>query len=547
MNKQPEKKLLPTITAEQLRAELLAKREIAILDVREEAIHAEGHPLFAANLSLSRLEIEAYARLPRRDVPIVVFDDGEGYAAIAAERFSELGFTEVSLLEDGLQGWRDAGFEIFRDVNSPSKAFGELVEARLHTPSLPADEVQRLIESNADIVVVDVRRYDEFQTMSIPTAFSVPGAEVVYRLQDIAQRPSTRVIVNCAGRTRGFIGTQSLINAGLPNQVSALRNGTIGWKLAQQSLDHGASRSLPAPDENLRALAAASARRVADAANVARASLAEAQAWRRSGKRTVYLFDVRTPEEFLAGHAPGFLSAPGGQLVQETDMFAPVRGAQIVLSDDDGVRANMTASWLAQMNWDVFVTEPLSEMDLTIRGLEVPPSPPLPNIPASSLISSDTLASWCDDPASTTVILDFTPSREYCKGHIPGARFALRSRMEEALESSRDADRFVVTASSYLAARLASNELASRVERPVFVLDGGNLAWQSAGHPVERHPANFASQPVDYYRRPYEGTDASPEAMQAYLDWEFSLVAQLERDGTHGFWVLSDARNGRTA
>jgi len=26
--------------------------------------------------------------------------------------------------------------------------------------------------------------------------------------------------------------------------------------------------------------------------------------------------------------------------------------------------------------------------------------------------------------------------------------------------------------------------------------------------------------------------------MQAYLDWEYGLVAQLDRDGTHGFRVL---------
>jgi hypothetical protein len=34
--------------------------------------------------------------------------------------------------------------------------------------------------------------------------------------------------VNCAGRTRSIIGTQSLINAGVPNPVTALRNG-IPW------------------------------------------------------------------------------------------------------------------------------------------------------------------------------------------------------------------------------------------------------------------------------------------------------------------------------
>ncbi len=47
------------------------------------------------------------------------------------------------------------------------------------------------------------------------------------------------------------------------------------------------------------------------------------------------------------------------------------------------------------------------------------------------------------------------------------------------------------------------------------------------------------SPPDDVYRRPYEGTDVDPVAMQAYLDWEHGLVAQLERDGTHGFTVLT--------
>ncbi|MFV3015241.1 hypothetical protein ACM9HO_05975, partial [Pseudomonas sp. KHB2.9] len=43
---------------------------------------------------------------------------------------------------------------------------------------------------------------------------------------------------------------------------------------------------------------------------------------------------------------------------------------------------------------------------------------------------------------------------------------------------------------------------------------------------------------IDRYRRPYEGTDNPKEAMQAYLDWEFGLVEQLARDGTHGFYVI---------
>ncbi len=95
---------------------------------------------------------------------------------------------------------------------------------------------------------------------------------------------------------------------------------------------------------------------MADRAGARRITAAELAAL-DDGTRTVYRFDVRTPEEYAAGHRPGFRPAPGGQLVQETDWFAPVRGAVIVLDGDDGGRAEMTASWLAQMGWAVVVLD----------------------------------------------------------------------------------------------------------------------------------------------------------------------------------------------
>jgi rhodanese-related sulfurtransferase len=136
--------------------------------------------------------------------------------------------------------------------------------------------------------------------------------------------------------------------------------------------------------------------------------------------RTLYRFDVRSPEEYARGHITGFHHYPGGQLAQETDMAAPVRGARILLSDDIGPRADMTASWLAQMGWEVYVLEGGFDGDLEIGlAAELPPQ----------------------DPAHR-------------------------------------------------------------------------------------------------YKRPYEGTDNAAKAMQAYLDWEFGLIEQLERDGTHGFVVV---------
>lgn len=363
---------LPTVTPADIRRALLLREEIALLDLRYEAGFATGHPLFAANMAADRIAIEAEVRLPRKDVAIVLYDDGEGLVATGAERLAALGYTNVSALDGGLKAWRDAGYQVFEDVNSYSKAFGELVEARRHTPSFSADEVAKLIADKANIAILDVRRFDEYATMNIPGSVSVPGAELVLRAGRAAPDPETTIIVNCAGRTRSIIGTQSLINAGVPNKVRALRNGTIGWTLARHTLDHGADRrGAIGPFEG----GPANARDVAYRAGVRHIGANEAKALAAQTDRTLYRFDVRDAEEFAAGHLPGFRHYPGGQLVQETDMAAPVRGARILLSDDKGVRADMTASWLAQMGWEVYVLEGGYEGELEVSPPRVLPKP----------------------------------------------------------------------------------------------------------------------------------------------------------------------------
>jgi rhodanese-related sulfurtransferase len=344
----------PTITPSQVRTALLLRDEIALLDVRHEAAFATGHPLFAANMAADRIALEAEIRLPRKDALIVVYDAGEGLVPAAADRLAALGYSNVHALEGGLQGWQAAGYELFQDVNSYAKAFGELVEHRRHTPSLAAEDVASLIASKANIRILDVRRFDEYTTMNIPGSISVPGGELVLRAGEAAPDPDTTIIVNCAGRTRSIIGTQSLINAGIANKVVALRNGTIGWTLAKQDLEHGAIRrsAIGAPDDPQ-----ANARDVAYRAGVRRLGTEEARALAAQASRTLYRFDVRDADEYAAGHIAGFRHYAGGQLVQEIDMAAPVRGARILLTDNLGARADMTASWLAQMGWETYVLD----------------------------------------------------------------------------------------------------------------------------------------------------------------------------------------------
>lgn len=521
-----------TASPAEVRRDLLLRREIALLDLREEDPYAKDHPLFAANLPLGRLEVEVLDRIPRKDTPIVVYDASEGLTGAAIERLSRLGYSAVRVLDGGLEGWRRAGLELFQDVNSASKAFGELVEARRHTPSLAAPDAKDLIDNDPAVVVLDARRYDEFQTMSIPKGTSVPGAELVLRARALAPDPATKIIVNCAGRTRSIVGAQSLINAGLPNPVYALRNGAIGWTLAELTLEHGQSRRFPEVSREQQAVAQAASRDVAYRAGVKRLTPDDLTALALDRARTLYRFDVRTPEEYAAGHIVGFRSAPGGQLVQETDMFAPVRGARVVLADDRGVRADMTASWLAQMGWETYILD---------GGFDGPlqagwPRPTYPRLPDGPAITPEALKARLDAGAIT--LIDVGPSARFRRGHIPGAWFAIRAQLDAAMAGAPLHRPFALTSPDGALARFAAADLKTLTGEEPLVLDGGTDAWIAAGLPLAQGLDRAANAPTDRYNRPYEGAEHAAAAKQAYLDWEFGLVAQLERDGAHGFTVI---------
>jgi rhodanese-related sulfurtransferase len=529
----------PVTTYLQVRQALLQKEEIALVDVREEDPYAQSHPLFAINLPYGRIECDALMRVPRLNTPVVLIDNGEGLAVHAVPVFQRLGYSQVSVLLNGLAGWAAGGGELFRDVNVSSKAFGELVESQRKTPSFSAHEVNALLERGSDMVVLDARRFDEYQTMSIPGSISVPGGELVLRARSLAPSASTRIVVNCAGRTRSIIGAQSLINAGIPNPVCALRNGTIGWTLAGLELEHKADRRFGPVSDADRTKSAATALALLFRAGVQRIDRDTLAQWQNDTTRNTYLFDVRTPEEYALGHWPCAISAPGGQLVQETDHHVGVRGARLVVYDDDGVRASLTASWLAQMGWEVAVLKDVKSQDLT--NTDTPHLHQLPDTLAPvPEVDPATLKQWLANRSNLSMVIDVGDSATYVKRHIPGAWWLLRSQMAQDFTRVHKANRYVLTCADGSASRYAVAELKPLVRPGVEVLwlPGGNAAWMAQGFSTQQGESYVASPRIDRYRRPYEGTNNPTEAMQAYLDWEYGLVEQLRRDGTHHFKVI---------
>ena len=521
---------MKTVSPGQLKAMLHDSREIALLDVREAGQFGESHLLFAAPLPYSRLELDIVTLVPRRSARIVLCDDGaSGMAALAAGRLQALGYADVALLDGGNQGWAAAGYVLYKGVNVPSKAFGELVEHAYHTPRITVQELSRMKVAGEDFVILDGRPYSEYNRMNIPGGICCPNAELPYRVSSMVGNPKTKIIVNCAGRTRSILGAQTLINFGVPNPVYALENGTQGWVLADFELERGASRRYPEKiDESalpaMRTVAADLMKRHGARTITAK----DAAAWLRDSNRSTYLLDVRTPEEFAAGSIPGAVHAPGGQLIQATDQWVGVRNARIVLIDGEGVRAPVVASWLRQLGCDAYVLEGGIRSGLKGQPAVRSRLPVLPTVSAAELKGA------LDTGACS--VYDLGSSMVFRKAHIPSSHWSIRPRLTAAARNAKGA--VVLVADDADVARLAATDLIEAGLKDVRLLDGGLDAWNRAGYLTDSSPGTPPdAECIDYLFFVHDRHAGKRESMRQYLAWETNLVKQLDAQERASFRI----------
>ncbi len=441
------------IDAKTLKSWLSDGNEIALLDVREYGRYGEGHLFFAVSLPYSRFELGLPALVPNPGTRLVLCDEDNGIAERAASRAASLGYRNVHVLSGGVEGWRSAGYTLYAGVNVPSKAFGELVELERHTPRISAEDLQAMRESREDMVIVDGRTFAEFQKMNIPDGICCPNGELALRIRELAPDPKTKIVVNCAGRTRSIIGAQTLIDFGVPNPVVALENGTQGWFLAGLKLENGAARRYGGGRGKDFGALRTRARAIAEARGVAFVAPEQVNQWLADARRTTYLLDVRTPEEFAENAPAGFVHAPGGQLVQTTDHWIGTRGARIVLLDDELVRAPMTAQWLRQLGHEAYVLEGGVSAAARMRA---PRAAPVRERPGPQPITAAELGERLRD--QSVQVIDLRPSMSYRKEHIDRAVWSIRPRV--ATDAKAGQDGIVLVADQPEIAALAALDLA---------------------------------------------------------------------------------------
>ena len=543
---------LSYVDAITLKEWLHAPHEIALLDVREHGQYGQAHLFLATSLPYSRLEDDIARLVPRKEVRIVVYDEsGKDVAQRAAHALIARGYSNVFILENGTQGWLLANLTLFAGVNLPSKTFGELVEHICHTPRITAQELTAMVARQEDIVILDGRPMNEFYKMSIPQARCCPNGELSYRIKTHVPNPSTKIIINCAGRTRSIIGAQTLINLGIKNPIYALENGTQGWFLNDYALNHQQpdTYALPNVDADIRS----GVDHLIKKYQITLISDDQFNAWAQDLTRSLYLCDVRTIEEFKLDGLVGAQHSPGGQLLQATDQFVGVRNARIVLYDSDGTRAITIASWLKQMGHDVAVLKEgtRSKVRLQTTSLDLLQS----SIP---LIAEKDLRLFMQTKKAH--LIDLRPSMTYRQSHLVGSKWSIRPNLLDDLfndlDDLNDPNSLPVQSSEPLPIVLIANDPAvlhsASIELSYLELSHPELSHSNKRHcfagifhyqvpeggfpeslPIESSPNDPTDQAcIDYLFFVHDRHDGNKEAARQYLAWETGLLEQLDDQET---------------
>ncbi len=515
------------VSPEVLKQLLEGSAQFALIDVREAGEYNSSHIPGASLIARRQLEFLMPHAVPFKGAHIVLCDDDGRRAQLAAATLERLGYSQVSVLDGGINRWVTNGFATEWGSNVPSKDFGEKVEVIHHVPEIEATELAERMQRGDKLVILDSRTPEEFRRFCIPGGRNVPGGELPLRITDITKNldKNTTIIVNCAGRTRSIIGTRILQRMGLPN-VYGLKNGTSGWVLAGRQLESGADRlQLPDPSPEAVAAAEAYAAKLAAEDGVRYLDMPALQAMmERRNKETVYLVDVRPVEEYARGHIPGFRWFPGGQAVQRSDDVAVVKNGPIVFACDRKARATYAASWYRQMGFqEVYAVDGGTTAWMASgRTLEagMPEEVPVGYDAGRARVKLVSPQELHASPAAAVIFVD--TSQDFSRGHVPGARWAPRGWLEfwiGDIVPSKDTP-LTVTCHDGRGSVLAGVTLLELGYPHVAVLDGGMVAWQQAGLPVEKGLSGVMAPPTDVV---LSGPDRNFADMQNYLRWEEAL------------------------
>jgi len=183
-----------------------------ILDVRPAAEFGAGHIPGALNIGLGGQFASWAGSLIPLSAPIVIIAESEAQVDEAQIRLARVGLESVKgYLAGGMAAWQDAGQEMAALV-----------------PQITVAELKELIETRADLQIVDVRRPAEYESGHAPRAITAPLANLRALLPKLSLDVTKQTALICAGGYRSSAGTSILQQAGFENLLN-VAGGTKAW------------------------------------------------------------------------------------------------------------------------------------------------------------------------------------------------------------------------------------------------------------------------------------------------------------------------------
>ena len=520
------------ITPETVRSWISDKEEVAFIDVREIGQHTNGHPFFSISIPYSLFEFNIKILVPNKQTRVILIDNNNGISDLVYNIAHQMGYSNISIIEGGVEEWVSAGYKLFDGINVPSKSFGELIEKYFHTPSITAKELAQKQKNNENYIVIDGRPFLEYNKMSIPKSICCPNAELFYRVSSHIKDMNTEIIINCAGRTRSSIGAQTLINFGIKNKVKALENGTQGWFLSELSLEHNKKKYLEVlPNDIETQQLQNKVLKLTNDLNIDLIDLKKAQELIIDKKKSTFIFDVTTSKTI--SNKPGtIMNVPGGQLIQATDKYIGVWKATVILVDDgDLIRAGTTSFWLKKMSYEVYI---LKEGLLKAQTLKFTKEIDHKLIDLDFINLEDLVK------IKKQILYDIRSSKDFCKMRIKNSIWLNRAHLYR--EKTKTDDPIIIITDNLEKASLIVKDLKQKDKGAIIKVYKWNQNEITSYPSVIDVTIETLSEQnnIDFNFHTHMRHDGNKEHAKQYLKWEINLVNKMDKQEL-SFFKLSQS------
>ena len=520
------------ITPETVRSWISDKEEVAFIDVREIGQHTNGHPFFSISIPYSLFEFNIKILVPNKQTRVILIDNNNGISDLVYNIAHQMGYSNISIIEGGVEEWVSAGYKLFDGINVPSKSFGELIEKYFHTPSITAKELAQKQKNNENYIVIDGRPFLEYNKMSIPKSICCPNAELFYRVSSYIKDINTEIIINCAGRTRSIIGAQTLIDFGIKNKVKALENGTQGWFLSELSLEHNKNKYLEVlPNDIETQQLQNKVLKLTNDLNIDLIDLKKAQELIIDKKKSTFIFDVTTSKTIST--KPGtIMNVPGGQLIQATDKYIGVWKATVILVDDgDLIRAGTTSFWLKKMGYEVYI---LKEGLLKAQTLKFTKEIDHKLIDLDFINLEDLVK------IKKQILYDIRSSKDFCKMRIKNSIWLNRAHLYR--EKIKTDDPIIIITDNLEKASLIVKDLKQKDKGAIIKV----YKWSQ--NEITSYPSLIdvtietlsKQNNIDFNFHTHMRHDGNKEHAKQYLEWEINLVSKMDKQEL-SFFKLSQS------